>query len=52
MEKIVTRLRYPKENRQVCRCFDHWVFWLKVRKSMKYYLRKCNMMVLPVKCDM
>ena len=33
------------------RCFDHWVFWLKVKRVMRYHLRFSNNQVQPVKCD-
>lgn len=51
MNWLVKRLQLPKSNRVVQRCFDHWVFWLKVRKVMRYHLRFCNNQVRPVRCD-
>jgi hypothetical protein len=48
---MVKRLQQPKENKVMQRCFDHWVFWLKVKRVMKYHLRFCNNQVQPVKCD-
>jgi hypothetical protein len=33
------------------RCFDQWVFWIKVKRIMKYHLRFCNNQIAPVKCD-
>ena len=51
MHWMVKRLQQPKENKVMQRCFDHWVFWLKVKRVMKYHLRFCNNQVQPVKCD-
>jgi len=51
MNWLVKRLQLPKQDRVLQRCFDHWVFWLKVRKVMKYHLRFCNNQVQPVRCD-
>jgi antirestriction protein len=48
---MIKRLKIPKENRMFQRCFDHWVFWIKVKRVMKYHLRFSNLMVKPVKCD-
>ena len=42
MQKIVKRLKTKREDRMMNRCFDHWVFWLKVRKLFNYHLLKAN----------
>ena len=51
MHWLCKRLQQPKENKVMQRCFDHWRFWLKVKRVMKYHLRFCNNQVQPVKCD-
>ena len=51
MKWLILRLKQPKTNRVMQRCFDHWVFWLKVKRAMKYHLRFCSNQVAPVRCD-
>lgn len=51
MAKVVKRLKIPVQDRVVCRCFDHWAMWLKVRKLMRHYLRFCNLNVQEFRCD-
>ena len=51
MNWLIKRLQQPKSDRVMQRCFDHWVFWLKVKRVMKYHLRFCNNQIAPVKCD-
>ena len=42
MHWIVKRLKTKREDRQMNRCFDHWVFWIKVKRLFKYHLQKAN----------
>jgi len=48
MSKLVKRLKVPRKDRQVSRCFDHWVMWLKVKRLMRHQLNFCNAQVTPV----
>lgn len=50
MNKIVTRLRIPKQNRIMVRAFDQWVMWMRIKRVFKFKLRYCNDIVQPVKC--
>lgn len=52
MMRLVKRLKIPKDDRIMTRAFDHWVFWIKVKRFYKYILRSCNDNVHPVKCDL
>ena len=51
MHKIVKRLKISREDRMMCRCFDHLAFLVKIKKLMGYHLRICNANVTPVMCD-
>jgi len=51
MNKLVKRLKIAKTDRQLSRCWDHWVFWIKVKRQMKHVLNYCNASTQPVKCD-
>lgn len=52
MEKVVKRLKIPKGDRVMGRAFGHWVFWIKIKRLMKYHLRFANHSVQPVLCDL
>lgn len=52
MEMVVKRLKIPKGDRVMCRAFGHWVFWIKIKRLMKYHLRFANHSVQPVLCDL
>ena len=45
MHWMVKRLKISKENRMYQKTFDHWVFWIKVKRTMRYNLRFSNLMV-------
>lgn len=42
MNKLVTRLKVPKRDRIMCRAFDHWVMWLRIKRLFRFKLRYCN----------
>ena len=52
MHKIVKRLKINRDDRMMCRCFDHLAFLVKMKKLMAYHLRICNASVTPVMCDL
>ena len=45
MTHLVARLKVPKENRVMSRCWDQWVMWIKVKRLMKHHLNFANAQV-------
>lgn len=52
MMKLCKRLKIPKGDRIMTRAFDHWVFWIKIKRLFKYHMRSSNDRLEPVKCDL
>ena len=52
MNKLVKRLKLSKDEKFMCRCFEHWRMWIGVKRIFKYHLRKCNNSIKPVLCDL
>lgn len=36
MTWLIKRLQQPKSDRYLQRCFDQWVFWIKIKRIMKF----------------
>ena len=54
MNKVITVLKItPRANREaLMKCWQHWRMWIKVKRLMKYHLRKCNHQLQPIKADL